>query len=77
MVAGFRYLVMSATVRNKAEKNSKNSVHLVGKTPEEGTEVSSGRVTLAGVAGAAPVTFDPTNTHDCPSMFADKWQAGE
>ena len=24
--------------------------------------------------GNAPRTFDPFNTHDCPGMFADKWQ---
>ena len=68
---------MSATVRNKAEQKSKNSARLVGKTPGEETTISSDRVTLTGVVGAVPVTFDPTNTNDCPSMFADKWRAGE
>ena len=68
---------MSATVRNKAEQKTNNSVRLVEKVPEEGTAVDSDRVTLSGIVGAVPVTFDPTNTNDCPSMFADKWRAGE
>lgn len=68
---------MSAIAQNKAEQKSKTSGRSVGKTLEDETGVGSDRVTLSGVAGAVPLTFDPTNTNDCPSMFADKWRVGE
>jgi len=68
---------MSATVRNKAEQKTRNSVRLVEKLSGKETAADADRVTLSGVVGAVPVTFDPTNTNDCPSMFADKWRAGE
>lgn len=64
---------MSATAQNEYEQKSIKSEQLSETESRDfATDVTD---VVPGISGSVPLTFDPTNTEDCPSMFAEKWQA--
>ena len=66
---------MSAISQNKAEAKSNISVQSIEKEMPPGEAVEFPKTLVSEAISSAPLTFDPSNTNDCPSMFADKWLA--